>query len=143
MTFTIHLIFTPPSGMIFRPLLFMFCFLSFWKKITFVVFSSCCSKTCFMTSSKLKIVFNILNIHCLLGFYKMTFTIHLIFTAPAGIIFRPLFTTFCLCFVIIFLEKITFVVFSSCCSTRCFMNSSKLKIVSSLFSIIYHTVCML
>ena len=38
----------------------------------------------------------------------MTFTIHLIFTFLAGIIFRPLFTTFCSCFVIIFLEKITF-----------------------------------
>ena len=32
---------------------------------------------------------------CLFGFCKMTFTIHLIFTFLAGIIFRPLFTTFC------------------------------------------------
>ena len=51
------------------------------------------------------IVFNILHMNCFLGFRNMTFTIHLIFTSPAGIIFRPLFTTVCPCFVIIFLEK--------------------------------------
>ena len=60
---------------------------------------------CFMKFSKLKIVFNILNMNYLLGFRKMTFTIPLIFTSPAGMKFRPLFTTFCSCFVIIFLEK--------------------------------------
>ena len=40
----------------------------------------------------------------------MTFTIHLIFTFHAGIIFRPLFTTFCSCFVITSLEKIKHIV---------------------------------
>ena len=51
------------------------------------------------------IVFNILHMNCFLGFRNMTFTIHLVFTSPAGIIFRPLFTTFCTSFVIIFLEN--------------------------------------
>ena len=49
--------------------------------------------------------FNILHINYLLGFRKMTFTIHLIFTSLAGMKLRPLFTTFCSCLVIIFLEK--------------------------------------
>ena len=38
----------------------------------------------FLTFFKLKIVFNILHINCLLGFCKMTFTIYLIFTSLAG-----------------------------------------------------------
>ena len=51
-----------------------------------------------MKFSKLKIVFfNILHINYLLGFRKMTFTIHLIFTSPAGMKFRTLFTPFCSC----------------------------------------------
>ena len=36
--------------------------------------------------------------HCLSGSCKMTFTIHLIFTFLAGIIFTPLFTTLCSCY---------------------------------------------
>ena len=58
-----------------------------------------------MNFQKLEIVFNILHMNYLLGFRKMTLTIHLIFTSPAGIIFRPPFTIFCSCFVIIFLKK--------------------------------------
>ena len=54
--------------------------------------------------------FNIFHMNCLLGFRKMTFTIHLIFTSHAGIIFSPLFTTFCSCFVITSLEKIKHIV---------------------------------
>ena len=48
-----------------------------------------------MNFLKLKLFCNILHMNCLLGFRKMTFTIHLIVTSLAGIIFRPLFTTFC------------------------------------------------
>ena len=51
-----------------------------------------------MNFSKLKIVFINLHINCLLGFRKITFTIHLIFTSLAGITFRPRFTTFCSCY---------------------------------------------
>ena len=43
-------------------------------------------------------LFIILNMNCILGFRKMTFKIHLIFTSLAGIIFRPLFSTFCSCY---------------------------------------------
>ena len=60
---------------------------------------------CFMNFHKLEIVFNILHMNYLLGFLNMTFTIHLIFRSPAGMIVRPLLSTFCPCFVIIFLEK--------------------------------------
>ena len=50
----------------------------------------------FLKFLKLKIGFNIFHINCLLGFRKMTFTIYLIFTLLAGVIFRPLFSTrFC------------------------------------------------
>ena len=53
----------------------------------------------------------------------MTFTIHLIFTFLAGIIFTPLFTTFCSCFVIIFLKKkITFFMLSTWYCTCCCMT---------------------
>ena len=72
----------------------------------------------FLKISKLKIVFKIIHINCVCGFRMMTFTIYLIFTSLAGVIFKPHFTTFCSCFVIIFLEKITFLVFSTCCSTK-------------------------
>ena len=40
----------------------------------------------------------ILCTNCLFGFCKMTFTLPLIFTSLAGIIFRPLFTAFCKCY---------------------------------------------
>ena len=50
-----------------------------------------------MNFLKLKLGYNILNMNYLLGFHKMTFKIHLIFTSLAGIIFRPLFSTFCSC----------------------------------------------
>ena len=45
----------------------------------------------------LKIVFINIHMNCLLGFRKMTFTIHLLFASLAGMIFRPWFTTFCSC----------------------------------------------
>ena len=48
----------------------------------------------FMNFSLLKIILNIFHVNSLFGFCKMTFTIHLIFTFLAGIIFRPLFTAF-------------------------------------------------
>ena len=51
-----------------------------------------------MNFLKLKLGYNILNMNYLLGFHKMTFKIHLIFTSLAGIIFRPLFSTFCSCY---------------------------------------------
>ena len=57
---------------------------------------------------EVKITSNILHMNCLLGYCKMTFMIHLIFTSLAGMIFRPHFTTFGSCFVIIFLKEITF-----------------------------------
>ncbi len=47
-----------------------------------------------MNFLKLKLGYNILNMNYLMGFYKMTFKIHFIFTSLAGIIFGPLFSTF-------------------------------------------------
>ena len=52
---------------------------------------------------------------CLSGFRKMTFTIHLIFTFLAGLIFRPLFSKFCSCFVLFFMLSTWYL-------TWCLMN---------------------
>ena len=61
----------------------------------------------FMNFSKLKIVFIDLHMNCLLGFRKMTFTIHLIFASLAGKYsdHGSLPSAHVICFVIIFLEK--------------------------------------
>ena len=99
---------------------------------------------------EVKIVYNNLHMNCLLGCCKMTFTIHPLFTSLVGMIFRPLLTTFCSCFVIILLEKITFFVFSTCCSTRNFMNfflkkcflASTATLCSLFFLIVYQTLFM-
>ena len=60
--------------------------------------------------------------NCLLEFRKMTFTIHFIFTFLAGIIFRPLFTTFYPCFLLSFSKKITFFMLSTWYCIRCFLS---------------------
>ena len=88
---------------------------------------------------------NFFFINCLWVFTKMTFTNHLIFTCLAGVIFRPLFTTFCSflhVLFIIFLGKITF----SWYCTWCFIMASTTTLCSSLFSHLklgYPTLCML
>ena len=55
----------------------------------------------------------------------MTFTIHLIFTSLAGIIFRPFFTTFCSCYMFCFLsfsKRSLYFELSTWYCTWCFMN---------------------
>ena len=79
-----------------------------------------------------------------------TYTIPLIFTFLAGIIFTPLFTTFSSCFVIIFLKKSPFSVkymvlhlmlYDFLSRKKCFLASTA-TLCSSLFFIICHTLCM-
>ena len=60
--------------------------------------------------------------NCLLEFSKMTFTIRFIFTFLTGIILRPLFTTFCSCFLISFSKKLTFFMLGTWYCIRCLMN---------------------
>ena len=62
------------------------------------------------------------HMYCLKEFRKMSFTIHFDFSLLAGIIIRPLFTTFYSCFVIIFLEKIPFFMLGRWYCTLCFLR---------------------
>ena len=67
-------------------------------------------------------VYNYDSAHCLMEFRKMSFPIQFDFSLLAGIIIRPLFTTFCSCFFIIFLEKITFFMLGTCYCIGCLVN---------------------
>ena len=60
--------------------------------------------------------------YCLMEFCKMSFPIHFDFSLLAGIIIRPLFTTFCLCFLLSFSKKITVFMLGTLYCIRCFLS---------------------
>ena len=60
--------------------------------------------------------------YCLMEFCKMSFPIHFDFSLLAGIIIRPLFTTFCSCFLLSFSKKITFFMLGTWYCIRCFLS---------------------
>ena len=60
--------------------------------------------------------------YCLMEFCKMSFPIHFDFSLLSGIIMRPLFTSFCSCFLLSFQKKITFFMLGTWYCIRCFLS---------------------